>query len=90
MSLFTQRVVDVVKNIPEGSTMSYKEVATRAGNPGASRAVGTIMKRNRDKTVPCHRVIRSNGTYGSYNFLRGMSKETLLQKEGYVHQRKTS
>jgi len=80
-TLFSKKVIEVVKSIPKGETMSYKEVATRAGSPGASRAVGNLMKKNLDKTVPCHRVIKSNGSLGGYNGLKG-EKEKLLKKEG--------
>jgi len=82
-NLFREKVIVVVKKIPKGKTMSYKEVATRAGHPGASRAVGAIMRSNKDKSIPCHRVIRSDGTPGGYNGLRGVeSKLSLLHSEG--------
>ncbi|MCE9644236.1 MGMT family protein [Candidatus Parcubacteria bacterium] len=64
---FAERVRAVVKDIPKGKTMTYKEVAAKAGNPGASRAVGTVMSRNQDPKVPCHRVLRSDGKLGGYN-----------------------
>lgn len=73
-------MLTIVKKIPKGKTMSYKQVAKRAGNENGARAVGMIMSRNTDKSVPCHRVIRSNGTLGGYNGLRG-TKEKLLKKE---------
>lgn len=80
---FRKRVTAVVKKIPRGKTLSYKEVAARAGHPGAARAVGAIMAANQDKNVPCHRVIRSDGTLGGYNGLQGTkSKAALLKKEG--------
>jgi O-6-methylguanine DNA methyltransferase len=62
--------------------MSYGEVAKQAGNPGASRAVGTIMKNNYDPTVPCHRVIRSDGKIGEYNRGGTEKKRALLKAEG--------
>jgi len=80
---FAERVRAVVKSIPKGNAMSYKEVALKAGNPGAARAVGTIMSHNTDKSVPCHRVIRSDGKIGAYNSINGPSKEALLKKEGW-------
>lgn len=52
-NMFREKVLLVVKKIPKGKTMSYKEVAARAGHPGAARAVGAIMRTNTDKTVPC-------------------------------------
>lgn len=73
---FKQRVLVVVQSIPVGQTMSYKEVATLAGSPRASRAVGTIMKQNRDPAVPCHRVICSDGSLGGYN--GGLEKKRKL------------
>lgn len=82
-NVFREKVQQIVKKIPKGKTMSYKEVAGRAGHPGAARAVGAIMRVNKDKSVPCHRVIRSDGTVGGYNGLQGTkSKLTLLRKEG--------
>lgn len=82
-SKFRDRVVAAVKQIPRGKTMSYKEVAARAGHPGAARAVGSIMAANQDKSVPCHRVIRSDGKIGGYNGLQGTKDKTaLLRKEG--------
>ncbi len=79
---FRERVYAVVKAIPRGKTVTYGEVARMAGKPGAARAVGNLMASNRDRTIPCHRVIRSDGSLGGYNALRGPSKETLLKREG--------
>ena len=82
-SLFRETVFKVVKAIPKGETMTYKEVARRAGSPGAARAVGSIMKSNYDPGVPCHRVIRSDGKLGEYN--RGAeNKRTILKSEGAI------
>ncbi len=79
---FTERVLAVIKSIPAGSVKSYKQVATEAGSPDASRAVGTICKNNYNPEVPCHRVIRSDGSFGSYN--RGNSlKIEILASEGF-------
>lgn len=69
-SSFTESVRDVVRKIPRGSTLSYKEVAAKAGNPNAARAVARIMSQNYDLTVPCHRVIRTDGGLGGYNEVR--------------------
>ncbi len=82
-NLFKEKVIQVVKKIPRGKTLSYKQVAGKAGHVLAARAVGAIMRSNRDKSVPCHRVIRSDGTLGGYNGLQGAkSKRALLIKEG--------
>lgn len=63
--------------------MTYGEVSLRAGKIGAARAVGMIMSKNADRGVPCHRVIRSDGSLGGYNGLRGTAdKAALLRSEG--------
>lgn len=78
---FRKKVLAVVKKIPKGKTLSYKEVAAKSGHPMAARAVGAIMRTNSDKSVPCHRVIKSDGTLGGYNGLQG-KKLALLKAEG--------
>ena len=81
MKTFKQKVLAVVSKIPKGSTLSYKEVAARAGNVRACRAVGNILNKNHDPRIPCHRVIRSDGEPGGYN--RGTKmKIGRLRKEG--------
>lgn len=82
LSLFTERVLNIVSDIKRGETMTYKEVATRAGSPGAARAVGSIMKANYRPTVPCHRVIRSDGVIGEYNRGGPSAKYNKLKREG--------
>jgi O-6-methylguanine DNA methyltransferase len=78
---FKEKVFAIVARIPKGKVMTYKEVAHKAGSPGASRAVGSILKTNYDPKIPCHRVIRSDGTTGGYN--RGEArKKAILKKEG--------
>ena len=78
---FTERVLDVVRSIPVGKTLSYQEVAERAGSPRAARAVGTIMKQNYRPDVPCHRVVRADGRPGQYNRGGEEVKRALLRKE---------
>lgn len=78
--IFKAKVLAIVKAIPKGETMTYGEVAKMAGSPQAARAVGILMKQNKDKQIPCHRVVAQNGL-GGYNGLRGPSKEKLLRKE---------
>ena len=82
MNSFSHNVIETVKSIPKGKTMTYAQVAQKAGSPKAARAVGSIMAKNQDKTVPCHRVIRSDGSIGPYNGLQGPSKQKLLEAEG--------
>ncbi|RME55801.1 MGMT family protein [Candidatus Parcubacteria bacterium] len=78
---FRARVLAVVRSIPKGQVLSYKEVARRAGNPRAARAVGSILHRNFNPRIPCHRVVRADGGLGGYN--RGIAKKhALLRKEG--------
>ena len=81
MSNFKERVLKVVKGIRKGKTLSYGEVAAVAGYPGAARAVGNLMSKNMDKTVPCHRVIKSSGEIGKYNRGGESEKRNLLRKE---------
>lgn len=82
MTLFQAKALSVVSKIPSGKVLTYAEVAAKAGNPKASRAVGTIMAKNQDKNIPCHRVVKSDGSIGMYNGLQGKSKEMILRKEG--------
>ena len=69
--------------IPRGKVMTYKQVAVRAGNTGAARAVGNLMKRNYNPKIPCHRVIRSDGKIGQYNRGGKERKMELLREEGF-------
>ncbi len=79
---FADLVRDAVRQIPKGETRTYGQVAAAVGRPGAARAVGTIMKGNYDPTVPCHRVVRSDGKIGEYNRGGPEEKRALLIKEG--------
>jgi methylated-DNA-[protein]-cysteine S-methyltransferase len=81
MTEFEKRVYQVVKKIPRGEVLTYKQVAVKLGNAGLARAVGNALNKNRDKKVPCHRVIRSNGYVGGY--ASGTKKKiAVLKKEG--------
>src|SRR3989344_7366442 len=77
---FTAKVLAAVKRIRRGKILTYREVAHRAGSPKAYRAVGNVLNKNRDPHVPCHRVIRSDGTVGGYA-CGTRKKKTLLQQE---------
>lgn len=81
MKSFAEKVRAVARKIPPGKTMTYKQVATKAGNPRAARAVGSIMRANYDPDIPCHRVIRSDGSIGGYNRGGSRQKERLLRSE---------
>lgn len=82
MLTFSDRVRLVVKNIPKGSVMTYQEVATKAGNPKAYRAVANVMAANYDQDIPCHRVVRSDGGLGGYNRGGTEKKRAILADEG--------
>ncbi len=72
----------VVRRIRKGQTLTYKEVARRAGSPRAYRAVGNILNRcgGMRKGVPCHRVVRGDGRMGGYRW--GEEKKIrLLRRE---------
>ena len=79
---FSKRVYAVVGSIKRGKVMTYSQVASKAGNSGAARAVGTLMAKNFDPKIPCHRVIRSDGKIGNYNRGGPKKKLALLKKEG--------
>ena len=84
MKTFADKVRDVVRKIPKGKTMTYKQVATKAGNPNAARAVGAVMRTNFDDSIPCHRVVKSDGSFGSYNRGGTLKKQRLLKAEGAI------
>ncbi len=80
---FKSKVFKVVSQIPAGEVLTYAQVAKKSGSPKSFRAVGNILNKNYNPHIPCHRVIRSNGSLGGYN--RGVKKKyDLLMKEGMV------
>ncbi len=80
---FSEKVLAITAKIPKGKTLTYQEVARRAGNPKAFRAVGNILNKNYNPDIPCHRVVRSNGNTGGYN--RGTeNKIKILKTEGAI------
>ena len=83
---FQIKVLLTTMEIPKGRTATYKDIAARAGYPGAYRAAGTALRKNPFPIIiPCHRVVKSSGETGSYS---GMSnsriKKALLKKEGAI------
>jgi methylated-DNA-[protein]-cysteine S-methyltransferase len=77
---FQTQIYALVQAIPRGETMTYGQVALRAGRPGAARAVGRAMAANPFAIlVPCHRVVAKKGL-GGYAWGRDM-KEKLLRLE---------
>lgn len=82
--IFKEKVYKVVSKIPQGKVLTYSEAARQAGSAGAARAVGTIMRQNPHKSVPCHRVVRSDGTVGKYRGINSGEKIKLLRSEGVL------
>ncbi|MBI3872802.1 MAG: methylated-DNA--[protein]-cysteine S-methyltransferase [candidate division Zixibacteria bacterium] len=65
---FIRKALQVCAQIPHGKTWSYAEIARKAGSPGAARAVGQAMAKNPFPiVVPCHRVVKSDGSLGGFS-----------------------
>ncbi len=81
---FSQKVWRVMRAIPAGMTISYAQLAKKAGSPAAFRAAGTACGNNLiAPIIPCHRIIKSDGTLGNYGY--GVAiKEKLLRLEGAI------
>ncbi len=79
---FVRKVYDALRTVKAGETITYGELAQRAGHVGAARAVGTAMARNPvPLMVPCHRVIPANGCVGKFTGGPQLKKR-LLELEG--------
>lgn len=77
-----QRVLLKTAEIPYGKTRSYKEVAEAAGRAGACRFAGNVMAKNPFPVlIPCHRVIKSDGSIGHYGGGPKL-KQAMLEMEG--------
>jgi len=82
ITAFQKRVYGAVSLIPRGETRSYKWVAEKSGFPKAFRAAGRALNRNPYMgKVPCHRVIRSDGSLGGFSKGKA-AKRNLLRGEG--------
>ena len=81
---FQLKVWNYLKRIPKGKVKTYLEVAKAIGKPKAFRAVANAVGKNPyPPKIPCHRVIRSDGTIGGYSGKGGKkTKQNLLKKEG--------
>jgi len=79
---FSVAVLDELVKVPYGATATYGELATRAGRPGAARAVGMVMNRNPVPIVlPCHRIVGASGSLVGY--AGGLERKAeLLRLEG--------
>jgi len=84
LSAFQARVVRACRKIVRGRVRSYGELASEAGSPGASRAVGSTMAKNRFPIIiPCHRVVASGGSLGGFSARDGVNmKRRMLELEG--------
>ena len=81
---FQKSVWAELLKIRRGEVITYKELAKRVGKPKAVRAVANAVGANPlPVKIPCHRVVRSDGTIGGYSGLGGIkTKKMLLKKEG--------
>ena len=80
---FNDQCYALLQQIPTGKVTTYKEIA-KALKTKAYRAVGNAMARNKQPiTIPCHRVVKSNGEIGNYQ-LGIVHKKDLLKQEGIV------
>ena len=82
---FQIKVWKAISKIPRGQVRTYKELAKLIKKPKASRAVANACSKNHYPIkIPCHRVIRSDGSLGGYSGKGGISaKKDILKKEGY-------
>ena len=83
---FQLKVWKYLIKIPKGSVRTYKQVAIAINRPNSARAVANACGKNPySPKVPCHRVIRSDGTLGGFSAAGGINaKKKLLKKEGFL------
>ena len=83
---FQLKVWNYLKKIPKGKVKTYLEVAKAIGKPKAFRAVANAVGKNPcPPKIPCHRVIRSDGSLGGYSGKGGVkTKKNLLKMEGFL------
>lgn len=86
LSPFQAKVVRACRKIARGLTRTYGELAAAAGSPGASRAVGSVMAKNRlPIIIPCHRVVAAGGSLGGFSAPSGLDlKRRMLALEGHL------
>jgi O-6-methylguanine DNA methyltransferase len=80
---FSKKVLNVCKRIPAGQTITYSQLAQRAGFEKAARAAGSVLAKNPlPLLIPCHRVIRSDGKIGNFSAAGGSkTKKKMLEYE---------
>jgi methylated-DNA-[protein]-cysteine S-methyltransferase len=84
LNKFAEKVLMQTCKIPRGRVATYSGLAAKIGAPGAARAVGTALANNPfPLVIPCHRVVRSDGSLGGFGGGIEMKKD-LLNKEGVV------
>ncbi len=82
-SAFAERVFQAVAAVPEGTVATYGQIARMAGSPRAARAVGNLLRENRDPSLPCHRVVNGQGQMAPEGtFGRPGEQERRLLAEG--------
>ncbi len=78
-----QKIYQLAKKIPAGKVTTYGEIAAALKKPRMSRFVGTVLNKNTDESIPCHRVVKQNGEIGGYN--KGTIKKiAILKREGVI------
>jgi O-6-methylguanine DNA methyltransferase len=77
-------VYELLKQVPKGRVTTYGALAKAARHPDSARAIGALMRSNPyAPTVPCHRVVYSDGRLGGYGGMKGVGKKArMLSKEG--------
>ena len=87
-SISDKDVYSILTKIPPGKVSTYGDIARALGHPRASRAIGRIVANNPNLiSVPCHRVVKSNGEIGGFRYGERMKKE-ILEREGIQIQNK--
>ncbi len=83
---FQLKVWNYLRKIPKGEVRTYKQVAIAIKKPKSARAVANACAKNPyAPKIPCHRVIRSDGSLGGYSALGGVkTKKKILKKEGFL------
>ena len=83
---FQKKVWNYLKTIRKGTVKSYKQVAIAINRPKSARAVANAVGKNPfAPKIPCHRVIRSDGSLGGYSGKGGVkTKKLLLKREGII------
>ena len=81
---FSENVLRICSRVPRGKVVTYKEVAKELNSPNSFRAVGNALNKNKYLiSIPCHRVVQSNGFVGGY--VKGVKQKIiLLKKEGVI------